>query len=421
MTRAAAANGPRTRAAAPLEVGPATGAQAVPEASRRVRLISSYREMVDLEPVWHELYRRAEVHHPFLSHEWLRTWWECFGAPEGLRILLVRDDAGEPVGLVPLVADRARMLGLGLSRLGLPWNVHTPRLGLVVAERHEEVYGLLWEHLTRGAREWDVLRLCQLPEGSRASRRLAAMAADEGYLVGRWSSSGSPWVDVRGSWDEYFAGLSKKHRGTVRNRSRRLEAVGRVELETVDGSAGSSTREGALEDALTEGFRLEGAAWKEEAGTAIVSHPDAERFYRLLAHRTARRGWLRLHFLRVGGRRVAFLYSLLHRGTLFALKGGYDPEHARSSPGVVLFSRILRDAFERRLQAVDFLGDEERWKLDWARRTQQHHWLYVFRPSPRTRWVHLLKFGLARGGRTAEKAIPPFHLPLTTRTPEPCP
>lgn len=397
------------RAADP-DPGAVRGAGSRPE----IEVVSSYRGLLALEPEWNELYERAGVEHPFLTHEWIRTWWECFGAPAGLEILVFRDGAAGAIALVPLVADATRMFGVGLSRLGLPWNFHTPRLGLVVAERHEEVYRMLWDHLLESDRRWDLLRLCQLPEGSRESRRLADLAASEGFLVGRWTSGGAPWVEVRGSWDDYFARLSKKHRSTVRNRTRRLQALGEVELETVDGSAGRV----ALEEALTEGFRLEGAAWKARAGTAILSHDETEAFYRILARRTAARGWLRLHFLRVGGRRVAFLYSLLHEGTLYALKGGYDPEHARSSPGVVLFSLILRDAFERGLRRIDFLGDEERWKLDWTRRSREHHWLYVFRPSPRARLVHILKFGLAPRVRSAEPATPPFHLPLTARSAE---
>lgn len=398
-------SGWRPAAAAP-DAGPAAG----PE----IEVVSSYRGMLALEGEWNDLYARAGVQHPFLTHEWIRTWWECFGAPAGLEILVFRDGAAGTIAVVPLMADATRMFGVGLARLGLPWNFHTPRLGLVVAERHEEVYRLLWEYLTREERRWDLLRLCQLPEGARESRRLADLAASEGFLVGRWTSGGAPFVEVRGSWSDYFAGLSKKHRGTVRNRRRRLETLGRVELETVDGAGGAEELEGAL----AEGFRLEGAAWKAAAGTAILSHDEPEAFYRILARRTAARGWLRLHFLRVGGRRVAFLYSLLHEGTLYALKGGYDPEHARSSPGVVLFSLILEDAFARGLSRIDFLGDEERWKLDWTRRTREHHWLYVFRPSPRTRLVHLLKFGLAPGGRRAEAAPPPFHLPLTAHSAE---
>ena len=369
-----------------------------------VTTVASRDEMVRLGPVWDWLCERAEVDHPFLTHEWVRSWWEAFAAPNGrseLRIALVRGRDGSPLGLVPLLADRARMCGIGLDRLGFPWNPHTPRFGLIVADRHEEVYRALWDHLEGACGDWDVLRLCQLPDGSDVSRRLAGLAAAKGFPVGRWTSSGSPYVPIQGTWQGYLARLSRKHRRTVRNRHRRLEALGGVELETLDGRGGEAAWR-RLDRDLEEGFRLEAAAWKGTAGTAILSRPETRLFYRLLARRAAARGWLRLHFLRVGGRRIAFHYSLLHGGTLYALKGGYDPEYARFSPGIVLYSLILREAFETGARALDFLGDEEPWKLHWTQRTRTHHWLFVFRPSARTRLVHLLKFGLR--GRLPEAA-----------------
>jgi CelD/BcsL family acetyltransferase involved in cellulose biosynthesis len=370
--------------------------------SLAVEVVSRGDQMLRLAPVWNELCERSGVSHPFLTHEWVGTWWECFGG-EGerseLRVLVVRDCDSTPLGLVPLVADGARMYGLGLARLGFPWNSHTPRFGLLVAERHEEVCRALWEHLWRGDDDWDLLRLCQLPEGTFASRRLAELAAAEGFLVGRWTSSGSPYVPIHGTWGDYLAGLGRKHRATIRNRCRRLAEGGAVELETLDGAGESPEDLARLDRALEEGFRLEAAAWKGAAGTAILSRPETREFYRRLARPAARRGWLRLHFLTVGGRRIAFHYSLLHGGTLYALKGGYDPAFARSSPGLVLYSLILRQAFDEGLSGLDFLGDEEPWKLHWTHRTRAHHWLFVFRPSARTRLVHLLKFGLAPRAR----------------------
>ena len=360
--------------------------------SSRLRLdvLTSARELDALGPVWNDLQERSGLHHPFLTHEWIRTWWECFGGSADLRVLLIRERDGRPVALAPLAADETRMLGVGLARLGLPWNLHTPRLGMLVAERTDEVHRVLWDHLRAGETGWHVLQLCQLPEGSQTSHRLAALATSDGFLVGRWTAGDSPWVEIRGTWEDYFAGLSSKHRATVRHRLRRLEEIGPVELEAVDGTGAPA----ALEDALTDGFRLEGSAWKRNAGTAILSRSETEDFYRLLGHRVAERGWLRLHFLRVGGRRIAFVYSLFYRDTLYALKCGYDPELAHTSPGLALFALVLRDAFARGLRAFDFLGDAERWKLSWTRATREHHWLYIFRPSARTRLIHRVKFGL---------------------------
>lgn len=352
-----------------------------------VTVVSSYRELLGLEPLWNGLCERAGIDHPFLTHEWIRSWWECFGPDEGLRVLVMRDGT-RPVGLVPLMADTTRIYGVGLSRLGFPWNAHTPRLDLLVPDRREEAFEALWRHLRGDLESWDLLQLCQLPEGSSASRRIAELAAEDGYLVGRWASGRSPYVSIRGGWDDYVASLSRKSRGHLKNRLRHLEGLGAVELEVVDGSLG-------LEAALDDGFRLEAAAWKGDAGTAILSRPESRSFYRLLARRAARRGWLRLFFLKLDGRRIACNFSLLYRDILYCLKVGYDPELARSSPSSVLFFLALRDAFAQGLREFDFLGDAEPWKLDWTPEARSHHWLYVLRPSARTRLVHFLKFGLA--------------------------
>src|SRR4029078_8930519 len=121
------------------------------------------------------------------------------------------------------------------------------------------------------------------------------------------------------------AALSPKFRWRLRNVLRRAQGIGPVELEIVDSAHG-------LDAAVADGFALEAAAWKGEAGTAIESDPRVESFYRLLAYRAALQGRLELPFLRIGGRRVAFGYCLRHRGTLYCLKGGYDPGYARCSP-----------------------------------------------------------------------------------------
>ncbi len=368
-----------------------SGARA-PDSSLEVTSVTTHRGLLDLEPAWRELSARSDIAHPFLTHEWIRTWWECFGRSDGLRILVLRDGTGVPVGLIPLRSDSTRVCGIGLERLGFPWNPHTPRLDVLVREHQDEAYEALWRHLREEGGDWDLLQLCQLPEDSVASSRLADLASSEGYLIGRWRSSGSPYVSIRGDWETYLEGLSPSFRRTLRNRMRRLEEFGEVELETV---ACEGLPAAELDRALDEGFALEAAAWKGEAGTAIRSRPETRSFYRQLAHRMAARGWLRLDFLKAGGRRLAFSYGLRHGARLYLLKGGYDPEYSRCSPGTVMYGEILRDAFERGLDELDLLGDAEPWKLRWTYETRTHHWLFVFRPSPRAGLAHLMKFGLA--------------------------
>src|SRR5262249_45885015 len=151
-----------------------------------------------------------------------------------------------------------------------------------------------------------------------------------GWLEGRWRSSESPCLRPNGAaFAEYLGTLSSKHRAYLRNKERRAEKLGELVVETV-------TSEEELDAARADGVRIEGAGWKGKEGSAIGSEAETLRFYSLFARRAARRGWLLLHFLRVGERRVAFDYTVAYGPRHFMVKAGYDSEYAPISPSSLL-------------------------------------------------------------------------------------
>jgi len=364
---------------------------ALPETAQRICLepalhveaITAYEQFLELEPLWNRLVHAAGIDHPFLEHVWVRTWWECFGSGSTLHILIVR--AGdEPIAIVPLILTEVRMRGIPVKRLSFFHNEHVPRAGLIVARRNREVYRAIWSYLV-SHRSWDLLQFCQLPEGSDTLAEISEAAGRDGFPVGVWRSCESPYVPVRTTWTEYFGSLTAKHRANLRNRFKRLRALGPVEFEAV-------TSEVGLSDALSEGLDLEAAAWKGAAGTAISCDPNVSKFYTLLGKRAERRGWLRLHFLEAGSRRIAFDYSLCYKNRLYLLKLGYDPAYAQYSPSNLLAQMALEASFERGEVEYDLLGDNLDWKRCWTSHTRPHYWLYVFSDTFKGRLLRELKF-----------------------------
>jgi len=118
------------------------------------------------------------------------------------------------------------------------------------------------------------------------------------------------------------------------------------------------------------------------------------RFYTRLAQVAARRGWLRLSFLRLDGQRIAFGYYLQCGNKLYLLKPGYDPRFAPYSPSNLLCYLVLRDAFERGVAELDFLAAADPWKLEWTVAVRPHYWLYVFGDRLKPRLLHWTKFRL---------------------------
>ena len=351
-----------------------------------VGTITDWRGLIRLRPAWNALLEEAGVDHPFLTHEWVRTWWECFGAGHELHVLVVKE--GErAIAIVPLMRSNGRLYGSRVRRLEFIGNDHTQRFDVISGPRRHEAYRLIWRTLLRHKAMWDVLVLSRLPADSPTLAALTNLAQESGYLTGVWPSAEAPYIPIQGSWDDYVHRLSPKLRANLRRRGKRLQQLGDVRMEIID----SAPEIGA---ALEEGLRIEGAGWKGRAGTAVVADEATHRFYALLARRAALRGWLRLHFLSVGGRRIAFDYSLFYAGKAYLLKPAYDPEFAACSPYSQLLVRVLQDHFDRGAKEFDFLGREDAWKLDWATRTRPQAWLYVMPDSWRMRLLRFAKFGI---------------------------
>jgi CelD/BcsL family acetyltransferase involved in cellulose biosynthesis len=356
----------------------------LPASDLRVDTVADSEKFLALEPIWDDLVERARIVHPFLTHAWVRSFLESFGKGRELRILAVF--SGQTcIAIAPLVMRRAWKYGVPLRQLELIGNKHTPRSDFIIADRPKEAYCAIWQELERQSADWDVVVLPQLAAGSQTLEEMRQLAQGRALLTGVWTSSASPCLRLCGSWESYFQSRAAKHRSNLRNRLGRLQRLGPVEMEEI---AGGSELARALED----GLRIEAAAWKGKNGTAIASQPESRHFYESFAERAAERGWLRLQFLKVGGKRIAFNYCLRFRNTLYIVKQGYDPAYAAYSPFNLLCMFMLQDAFRRGVSAVDFLGCEEPWKRSWTEESHGHSWLYLFQDRWRTRPIHFAKF-----------------------------
>jgi CelD/BcsL family acetyltransferase involved in cellulose biosynthesis len=358
----------------------------------RVEVVTTFHDFLALQSSWNALVDRAGIEHPFLRHEWIRTWWDCFGSGKRLHIVLVKS-RDELVAIAPFMLTQGRIYRIPVRRLEFIFNAHTPRMDVIVGRAHRDVYRALWKYLDEHHDLWDVVALYQLPEESATLEELQQAARRAGSPTGVWKSEESPYVSLEGrSADDYFAALASKHKSNQRNRTRRLLRAGEVELEIVEGPRG-------LPEALNRGYEMEAAAWKGAAQSAIRSDEAVQTFYTRMAGLAAQRRWLRLYFLTVDGRRIAFGYALQYAGKLYMLKAGYDPEFAPASPFNVLCEHALRESFREGLREFDFLGEAADWKLKWTTTTRSHHWLFIFSRQPRARFIHWMKFRVANALR----------------------
>jgi CelD/BcsL family acetyltransferase involved in cellulose biosynthesis len=352
----------------------------------QVEVISQPERFDSIALEWDDLVSRSAIDHPFLSHTWLSTWWECFGKGNELHLVTVRAGT-QLVAAAPMMRTQLIFYGVKARALTSIYNPHTPRFDFIIAAEvpAEIIYRLIWRELS--AVDCDVVVLQQVPQTSNTPAAIAQLAGNDEWLIGSWMARPSPYIPLQCSYPELLSRLRGGYRYNLRKRHERLGKSGSIDVEVI-------TEKNAVGEAMQDGLRIEAAAWKGNEGTAILSDPDVTAFYTRLAERQADLGKLRLSFLRVGGKRISFSFILHEEKTLYGVKIGYDPEYHTYSPGNMLLNLILQDACAAGLEEYDFLGGNDEWKSDWTKVSRTHEWVFLFPNRLRSRLLYGLKFRL---------------------------
>ncbi len=338
------------------------------------------RDLPSLASDWDDLADRVKAA-PFSRPGWFEAWWAAFGNGE-LELVTVRR-GGELVAVLPLTRRRGGFRSLT--------NEHTPRFGPLVKDQ-EAASDLARALLARKPR---ALRMEYIDSSSTSVSELRDQVRKANYRLLEREWERPPYVAIDGTWEQYQSTLEGKIRRDLARRRRRLADEGHVELDIRNGAD-------HLPELLNEGWALEPSGWKSREGTAVRSRPETQAFYTALADWAARRAILRLSFLRVGGRSVAFQYGLQDAGVYYFLKGGYDQGYRSFAPGKLLVQALLERAFEENLTRFEFLGADDRFKLDWTSTRHNLTQFQAFAPSA----AGVLGWAIAAYGRpTAKKAV----------------
>jgi CelD/BcsL family acetyltransferase involved in cellulose biosynthesis len=307
---------------------------------------------------WDELADRLRAA-PFLRPGWFAAWRRAFGSGR-LEIIAARR-GGRLVAVAAL--ERKRIV------LRSPTNWHTP-VWAPLAEDAEALRATAQAMVER-AQPW--LSLGFVDVGSEELE--ACRNATTGCRTRMYTLERSPYVALQETWEEYERRLTAKRRSNLKRLQRRLEERGRVAFDVHDGRSD-------LAALLDEGFRVEASGWKGKRGTAIGSTPETRLFYEEVAAWAANRGSLRLAFLRLDGRALAFDFAIEEVGAHSLLKTGFDQAWRSFAPGVLLRQRMIARAFGQGLDTYEFLGDATDWKLEWVDSTRERVALEAFRRTP---------------------------------------
>ncbi len=244
-------------------------------------------------------------------------------------ILPGSDDLGEPMDLLYMEGSALKQVAEGLVETGLP--IFLPRLPATspVVEAIKESY--------RG----------------------------RGWVVSRASES-SPTLKIEPGWVNPDQCVKAGRRSDLRRMRRNAEKLGPVSFEVHTGPTG------AVQDLLKKAFAIENKSWKRREGTSLVLDSKRSAFFTLYATEAAKKGMLRIFFLRIGEQLAAMQIAVEYGGALWLFKVGYDESFKKCAPGQLLMLESVRYGMAHNLDSIEFLGNDDPWTKVWTKHARDY-------------------------------------------------
>ena len=177
------------------------------------------------------------------------------------------------------------------------------------------------------------------------------------------------WIDIEGSFDDYWAARGKNLRQNMRKQRNKLAAEGVVTtlrmLRQPQDIAPAIARYGLLES----------AGWKGSEGTSIHADNRQGRFYIKLFESAAQRGQAIVFEYLFNDKTAAINLCLLRNGVLVVLKTTYDESIPKTlSPAFLLREVELRHIFSSDgIKRIEYFGR----RMDWhTKLTDSYRSLY---------------------------------------------
>jgi CelD/BcsL family acetyltransferase involved in cellulose biosynthesis len=332
-----------------------------------------------LREAWNALLPQTPDASFCLSPDWLAVHYR-HSAAERQPLILAVVEAGEVVGVLPLAIQRQRRKLGELRVLTLAGDTWVSFLG-PVGRDPDGVLAACCDHLRRRTRNYDLLDLTGLRCRANDSRLPLAPARSVAL------------IDLADDWDAYWESrkaASSRSRNIVRC-ERRLAEQGRIEYvrHRPAGSAhGDDDPRWDLFDACASVAQQSWQSGVSDGNT--LSHESVQHFLREAHQMAAARGALDVNVLRLDGRPLAFVYGYHHRGYLDLIRAGFHPEFAKLAPGNALWTRLIRDSFERGDRVLDLGPSYLDYKQIWLTRVETQQSLRYYPP---TAWGQALRLG----------------------------
>jgi len=333
----------------------------------QIEIVTEYDDFMALETIWKNVQRQSRNDIICLTHEWFRCWWHSFGEGKKLFILVVKEE-DKVIGIAPLHLARGTYRNMfRASEVGFCVNGMSPRVDFIsIKNREEAVIEFILNYLFDNCQLWDILRLNKICTKSPTYKILMHLLSKRNRTFRITEAIKSPYISIKGKWDDFYAGRSRNFRKGMRNKLNRVKRFGDVRIEKIQ-------EEGRLYESLPILYDISGKSWKDSVGKSLPKRKCQVAFYDQITRIMGKKGWINIWLVQCPDGYIAFEYHLVYKGMIYPIRADFDEKYKAISPGSFLEYNIIRMLFDDpSISEYDFCGDNYWYMQNWTESANEH-------------------------------------------------
>jgi len=322
-----------------------------------LNVVKTTKALKALRNDWDDLCTRSKCRFS-QSYIWCWTTWEAVHRRRKPRLhCITAHDRARLVLIWPFVVYR-RPHGYFATPMGCPYGEYPDPLVEDAPDAPRRIEAA-WRTL-RETCSCDAIRLRHVLDGSELHR---LMVRERAKPVSKVANLAVEW---RGhdNWESYYCSLDRHDRHDTERRRRRLDELGKVSFEVLEGDECTAAIDWALRrkvEQLDQANRIGGGWLRTKAYRDLLVSAAA---------RGGPQGCLLMFALKLEGQIIATMLCRADQSRLEALNTVYDPAYRRYAAGKIVTLACLKWAFERGLE-FDFRNEDAPYKRRWTNRERQ--------------------------------------------------
>lgn len=330
----------------------------------KVSEVSQTKRFFELGADWNVLLEKSKDNNPFLSWEYLSTYWKHFGKGSNMRTLCIEDGCNI-IGIAPLrLSHYGFMRPFGYDSIEPLAYTGADYTGLILSQRETDCVQSLFKHLL-AYDDWDFTQIYDL----RGTSIIPGLLGKISETVPRFElieGKSCPYITLPSSLDALMQKLGRNFRYNLRRYMRKLQKdFGHIELKRYDQFA-------SVAEAMNIFFKLHQERWKAKGRPGALATQEVRDFFAEVAMLFANKGWLALYFLTANDEPIAVQYCFEYEHKMYNWLPGFDPSYAKYRVGNLLTLDIIERSINRGLEEYDFMKGDEAYKFEWTNENRRN-------------------------------------------------